>query len=250
MAKQTGSEYREKNRIRLQRFYERQAASGKKRVSALVSDEAYRLLADQKEQSGESMSTLIDQAVMVAYGQQGIPDIMSDEAYALLMDAKEHIGESMPMLIDRAVRAAFGYLDIPDIDDPTLSEDFITNFEGPGQDGIPFEDIESDVSLVDPEPEETATTDQVDNIGPGPIEIDQGDTIPDCTGRTITIEERDKILVQVAEMLPGRGNSGARVNILNEKSVPVSLKDGKGGQWDNKKFSDNLRFAKNRLGIK
>lgn len=234
---QSGDDYRKKNRIRLQRFYEKQKKQGKKRVSALVSDEAYRLLTGEKEQTGESMS----------------------------------------MLIDRAVTAAFGHPDIPNIDDPVFSEDFITNFEGPGQDGIPFEDIESDISLVDPEPEtddaagadlvkpaaqgesesETAQADAgtqvvtVPAIDDTAIDAQDPDIIPDCTGKTITIEERDKILVQVAEAIPGRENSATRVDMLNEKAVPVSLNASKyGGQWDNKKFSDHLRFAKKRLGIK
>jgi hypothetical protein len=230
MAKQTGSEYREKNRIRLQRFYDRQAASGKKRVSALVSDEAYRLLTDQKEQSGESMSTLIDQAVRVAYGQQGIPDIMSDEAYALLMDAKEHTGESMPVLIDRAVMAAYGAQDILDVDD--VSGDFLAAYGGPD----PADTQEPDT-----------TPDQVDP--PSAVKVDDlGDQIPDCTGKTITIEQRDRILVQVAEALPGKENIQARVDLLNKKAVPVSIKAGKhSGAWDKKKFSNNLRLAKKRM---
>ncbi len=234
MAKQTGSEYREKNRIRLQRFYDRQAASGKKRVSALVADEAYRLLTDQKEQSGESMSTLIDQAVMVAYGEQGIPDIMSDEAYALLMDAKEHTGESMPMLIDRAVRAAFGYLDIPDVDD--VSEDFLAAYGGPDPADTPADDT--------PDPAQVAP--------PSAVKVDDpGDQIPDCTGQEITLEQRDRIMVQVMDLLPGRNNAQARVDELNRKGIPVSLKPGQyGGTWDRKKFTDNFLHAKKRLGIK
>jgi hypothetical protein len=275
MAKQTGSEYREKNRIRLQRFYERQAASGKKRVSAQVSDEAYRLLTNQKEQSGESMSTLIDQAVMVAYGQQGIPDIMSDEAYALLMDAKEHTGDSLPMLIDRAVMAAYGTQDILDVDDTAWSEP--DPEETPSADPQDIKDIELDISLVDPEQDQAgdtqdpdqgkktdvdtvtddtalvdqeATPDQVDHTSVAKAD-DPGDQIPDCTGKTITREERDKILVQVMELLPGRSNAQDRVTLLNEKAVPLSLKPGQyGGEWDRKKFTDNLRFAKKRLGIK
>jgi len=39
MAKNTGKDYREKNRIRLQRHYARQAAAGKKRVSAVIPGE-------------------------------------------------------------------------------------------------------------------------------------------------------------------------------------------------------------------
>jgi hypothetical protein len=258
---QSGDEYREKNRLRLQRFYEKQKRQGKKRVSALVSDEAYQLLTDQKEQSGESMSTLIDQAVMVAYGQQGIPDIMSDEAYALLMDAKEHTGDSLTMLIDRAVMAAYGTQDILDVDYTALSE--------PGQEVTPsadaqdVEDIELDITLVNPDPDLIADDSQVPTATPqgddtqDPAHVkdtapDQDpDIIPDCTGKTITIEERDRILIQVMELLPGRNNAQARVTLLNEKAVPLSLKPGQyGGEWDRKKFTDNLRFAKKRLGIK
>lgn len=65
---QSGDQYRKKNRIRLQRYYKKQAAAGKKRVSALVSEDVHHLLMDEKKKRGSSLSSLIENSVMLAYG--------------------------------------------------------------------------------------------------------------------------------------------------------------------------------------
>ncbi|MCA1788236.1 MAG: hypothetical protein LC657_19850, partial [Desulfobacteraceae bacterium] len=174
---------------------------------------------------------------------------------------------SLSMLIERAVMAAFGYLDIPDVDD--MPGDFLAAYGGPetpsavtndpdliaDDSQVPTVTPQADDDQGDPAIDDTAGADQAEPaalVDQGPDIPAQGpDIIPDCTGKTITLDERDKILVQVAEMLPGRKNSAIRIDMLNEKSVPVSLKDGKyRGQWDKKKFSNNLSLAKKRLGIK
>jgi hypothetical protein len=86
------------------------------------------------------------------------------------------------------------------------------------------------------------------------VEPAQGndDLIPDCTGRVITIEERNKYLLLVAEKFPGRSNAQARVDLLNRKGIPVYVKSSRwqyGGEWTGKKFRDNLKGAKQRLGV-
>jgi len=207
MAKQTGSEYREKNRIRLQRFYEKQAASGKKRISALISDTMHGHLMDEKDKTGMSISEIIERALSQRYDPQEMTNFNE---------------------------SSVGHDGIPDVDD--VSGDYLTAYGGP-----------------DPaDTQETGTTDQADDT----VLVDQADDdlggqVPDCAGKTITIEERDRILVQVMELLPGRNNAQARVTLLNRKGIPVSLKPGQyGGEWDRKKVTDNLGAAKKRLGIK
>lgn len=225
MAKQTGAEYREKNRIRLQRHYERQAAAGKKRVSALVSDEVYRLLTEQKEQSGESFSSLIDHAVLVAYGKQGIPDVEDvSEDYLAAYGGPDPTGTPAP---DQGM--------------DTRPDPAINNTAG--------QDQAEPNALVDQEPD--TATDQTDTTSA--VKVEDPDQIPDCTGREITRDERDKILVQVFEAMPDKSQAQARVDLLNRKGVPVSVGTRQhpyGGVWDKKKLSDNLRLAKKRLGIK
>jgi len=252
MAKQTGSEYREKNRIRLQRFYERQAASGKRRISALISDTTHGHLMAEKDKTGMSISEIIERALSQRYD---------------------------PQEMTRFNESSVGYDGIPDVDD--VSGDFLAAYGGPdpadtqetgatdqaedthGQ-GDDVEDIELDITLVNPEQDQAGDTqdpDQgketdVDTVTDDTALVDQadddlGDQIPDCAGKTITIEERDRILVQVMELLPGRNNAQARVTLLNRKGIPVSLKPGQyGGEWDRKKFTDNLGAAKKRLGVK
>lgn len=72
----------------------------------------------------------------------------------------------------------------------------------------------------------------------------------DCTGRNIDRQERDEILLKVAELLPGRKHVQDRMDRLNEKKVPVNIKPSiYEGQWDREKFTDNLRLARNSWGL-
>ena len=74
-------------------------------------------------------------------------------------------------------------------------------------------------------------------------------SIPDCRRRKLTIPERDAILINVAELYPGRKNAQKRADVLND----AGLKCGKGtkrAKWTAKKFSDNLRHAKGRQAAK
>lgn len=206
MAKQTGSEYREKNRIRLQRFYERQAASGKKRISALIPDGIHGHMMDEKDRTGMSISEIIESALNQRYGGQDVTQ--SRESTAVPFPETSSAETQAPAdtgqgLSDQAVKA--------------------------------LDDL---VESIDRDQE------------PAP----QGDDlIPDCTGREITIDERDKILLQVFEKYPGRKNSQVRVDILNQKKIPVYVESKQypyGGEWTKKKVTDTLKWAKNRLGIK
>jgi hypothetical protein len=255
MVKQTGSEYREKNRIRLQRFYERQAASGKRRISALVSDETHGHLMAEKDRTGMSISEIIEAALNQRYDPQ--EDTQSRES-------------------------SVGHDGIPDVDD--VSEDYLTAYTGPDPEPSSGETQESaDTTQGD----DTPDTDQGMDTGPDlvePVTLDElvdvigkaddittpdqkpapqgDDLIPEWTHPEVTKEtakaeqkkiqdERDRILVQVSELLPERKDSQARADLLNQKGVPVSLKPGQyGGEWTKKQFTDNLRHAKKRLGIK
>jgi len=220
---QSGEEYREKNRKRLQRFYEKQRQQDKKRISALVSGEAYNFLMEAKDKTGDSMSTLIDQAVLKVYRTDTTnAQVKADTDQAEGKDTKQ----DQPVSEEDTV----SYEDkvTPDIDNTALVESTGED-QAEDQEKHETEERESD----------TATDDQGSEV------------IPDCTGKTIGIDERDRLLVAVAEALPGRKHAQERVDLLNRKSVPVSSKAGHyGGKWDNKKFSDNLRFAKKRLGTK
>jgi hypothetical protein len=176
VTKQTGKDYRAKNRARLKKFYTRQAASGKKRISALLSGDAYSLLLREKEKTGATISDIVQTALSAAYSRKPEPENKAQ--------AQE-------------------------------------NPRGTGR------IILSQMDLF-----------RQDHI----------DRIPDFTGWPLGIHERDKILVMVAETMPGKQNSRARVTLLNQKGVPVNTKSGQyGGKWDCKKFSDNLRLARQRL---
>jgi hypothetical protein len=121
---------------------------------------------------------------------------------------------------------------------------------------------EQDTVLLDPEPDaagvdlvESAALVNIDTSVDEPDQVEPAkgddDLIPDCTGRVITIEERDKYLLLVAKKYPGRSNAQVRVDLLNKNSVPLSFKTGHvGGRWTRKKFTDTLGDAKKRLDIK
>jgi hypothetical protein len=119
---QSGDEYREKNRIRLQRYYERQTAAGKKRVSALISDKAYTLLENEKNQTGVSISQLIEQAVVKAFQKpepkppakpvldSTLKDLIPDcTNRKLTLEERDRIlvtvGEALPGMAHKTVRA-------------------------------------------------------------------------------------------------------------------------------------------------
>ena len=190
MAKQTGAKYREKNRIRLQRYYERQAASGKRRISAILSGDIYNLIKNEKNKTGATISDIIEAAVISKF-QTRKPK------------SKNRIKKLPPTSKDIDVGPYKTTIDSP---------------------------ISTQMDLFN---------------------HDKPDLIPDFTNQIMTTHVRDKILLKVAEALPGRHNSKARLNLLNQKGVPVNTRYSQyGGKWDRKKFTDNLRLARKRLNAK
>lgn len=83
-----------------------------------------------------------------------------------------------------------------------------------------FEDVELDITLVNQDSDTS-------NDEPVPVEHAQGeqkpDIIPDCTGRTLGIEKRDKVLVQVFESRPDIFQAKGLVGLLNRKGIPLCL---------------------------
>ena len=190
MPKKTGTEYREKNRVRLQRYYERQTASGKRRISALLSGDIYNLIINEKNKTGASISDIVEAAVIAKFQVR------------------------KPKSENRTKKL------------PPISKNIDV---GPYKTTIDFP-ISTQMDLFNQ---------------------DNPDLIPDFTNQIMGTHERDKILVKVAEAMPGRHNSKARLNLLNQKGVPVNTRSSQyGGKWDRKKFTDNLRLAQKRLKAK
>jgi len=305
---QSGDDYREKNRKRLQRFYERQKAEGKKRLSILLSANAYIKLRSDRDSTGKTLNAIIENAIL-EYGADSNTVQVSDDIHSRLMDEKDKTGVSLSEIIKKALNrkndpqgmthfkeSSAGHNGILDVDD--MSEEYLTACGGP--DPKTPSDEPQEQGVVEPEPTDTGQRDDIDQD----LETDQGDPvidetagqdqaepailvesdtnaakpvtetlpkqepdqtndpdtaqgnddlIPDCTGREITRDERDKILVRVAKEY--RGNTKeivqTRVDLLNRKKIPVCLKPSQyGGEWDRKKFTDNLWHAKKRLRIK
>lgn len=176
MKKRSGSDYRAKNRARLQKFYKRQAAVGKKRISALLSGDTYNLIINEKNKTGATISDIIEAAVLSKLKTRKATSKTSADV--------------MPQTtVDTSIPAQ---LDLFNQDNTNL--------------------------------------------------------IPDFTNRIMETHERDKVLIKVAEAMPGRHNSKARLNLLNKKAVPVNTRPGQyGGKWNQKKFTDNLRLARKRI---
>lgn len=190
MAKQTGTVYREKNRIRLQRYYERQAASGKRRISALLSGNVYNLIINEKNKTGASISDIVEAAVISKF-QTRKPKSKTSK-------------KKLP---------------------PTRKNIIVETFQTTTNSSI---------------------SSQMDLFNQ-----DFSNLIPDFTNQIMDTDERDKILLKVAEALPGRHNSKTRLNLLNQKGVPVNTRPSQyGGKWDQKKFTDNIWLARKRLKAK
>ena len=66
-------------------------------------------------------------------------------------------------------------------------------------------------------------------------------SLGDYHGVNLTTKEKDQILIDLAEALPGRENAQRWVDILNNAGITCA-----GVAWTKKKFSDNWRFAKRR----
>jgi hypothetical protein len=187
MKKQTGRDYRAKNRARLQRYYKRQAESGKRRISALLSGDIYFLLINEKNKTGSTISDIVEAALLSKFSTRK-------------PKTKKRINEPSPM---------------PRISDVAIHQ--------------------TDVTISIPS--------QMDLFNQ-----DNTDLIPDFKDGIMGIMDRDKMLLKVAETMPGKQNAKARVHLLNLKGVPVNTRSNEyGGKWDPKKFTDNLRLARKRL---
>jgi hypothetical protein len=57
---------------------------------------------------------------------------------------------------------------------------------------------------------------------PGPM-VDQDSVIPDCHGKDLTTDKKDKILFKVAGQYPGPENTHKRAEILNDAGVTLRL---------------------------
>lgn len=75
-----------------------------------------------------------------------------------------------------------------------------------------------------------------------PDDLEPGVDLEDYHGREQPdLGTKDQILIQLAHDLPGRKNAQARVDALNNAGITCA-----GAAWTSKKFTDNLRFAKQR----
>jgi hypothetical protein len=72
---QSGDEYRAGNRKRLQKYYSKHLQEGKKRITALLSAEAYQCIQEQQQGREVSISALVDEAVRVAFGKASLTTV-------------------------------------------------------------------------------------------------------------------------------------------------------------------------------
>jgi len=87
----------------------------------------------------------------------------------------------------------------------------------------------------DPLPEEPEVIDSVS-------EDVQADTLPDCHGKILTVQERDMMLLKVEKLFPGKLMNQVRADALNAAGILT----GRGKPWESKAVGDNLRLAKIR----
>jgi len=119
-----------------------------------------------------------------------------------------------------------------DINDITLDDikDVTSNIDK-GQDSKQLDMFEPDQAVLDPDTAKDTQT--------ASNHIDLGD----YHGQDMDTATKDKILIAVAEALPGPKNAQARVDMLNSAGVTC----GKAGAaWMVKNLADNLYLAKKR----
>jgi hypothetical protein len=75
MMVQSGDEYREKNRKRVQRFFDKQMEAGKRRITAMISGEAYERLLEAREQ-GYTLSAAVDLAIKGKSPGEALADLI------------------------------------------------------------------------------------------------------------------------------------------------------------------------------
>jgi hypothetical protein len=218
MAKNTGKDYREKNRIRLQRHYARQAAAGKKRVSAVIPGETHGLLMAEKEKTGLPVSEIIEAALLERYKEL---NGTSQKAEAVQPEKDPEVDRGPPAQAD--------------VSDPASDSQ-----------SKPARQEPEPIAIQDPDPQAGGGTQQTELADQSGEASD--DIIPDCAGKTLKIDKRDKLVRKVREALPERKDAQARVDLLNSKSVPVNTKPGLyGGTWTLKNFKNNWKWIKKRL---
>lgn len=240
---QSGDAYRKKNRKRLQRFYERQKAKGKKRISLLLSANAYTKLRSDRDNTGSTLNAIVEKAIL-EYGSDSNTVQVSDDVSRRLKAEKDRTGMSSE-IIEAALNQRHGGQGVTQSRESETQPPAAVESADTGLSEQAVNAIDDLVQSIDRD----QAADDTDQDQAELAALD--DLIPDCTGREITIEERDKYLLLVADALPGRSNAQARVDLLNKKKVPVSVKPATyGGEWDRKKVTDNLPHAKKRLGIK
>lgn len=71
---------------------------------------------------------------------------------------------------------------------------------------------------------------------------EEPEPLPDCHGQNLTVPERDKFLLQIERMFPGKGQNRKRAEALND----ADIKTGRGKIWTPKLVRDNLIHAKKR----
>lgn len=69
--------------------------------------------------------------------------------------------------------------------------------------------------------------------------------LPDCHNKALDVSTRDKFLLQVAEMFPGKGQNQKKADALNAAGILT----GTGLQWTSKNVYDTLRLIKKKLKI-
>jgi hypothetical protein len=103
---QSGDAYRKKNRKRLQRFYERQKAEGKKRVSLLLSANAYTKLRSDRDNTGSTLNAIVEKALL-EYGSDSNTVQVSGDISRRLKAEKDRTGMSISEIIEAALNQLY-----------------------------------------------------------------------------------------------------------------------------------------------
>jgi hypothetical protein len=188
----------------------------------------------QKRREGDKARSKKWQQKQIKEGKKHLSCMISSEAHGLLMDERDKSQTTIPEVIERALMGQYA----------SSTVDLILDDPGP----IESENLSLKIDELD-------NMLAVDKIDAPPDLIPQGDTpapdetqeIPDCHGKELTTDERDKMLVKVGMLYPGPNNAQRRADLLNKAGVPIK---GKPVEWTKKSAGDNIRLAKGRLNKK
>jgi len=156
------------------------------------------------------------QQLQRALGKKHLTVLVSQDAMDIITGQRQRTGATVSKVVESAIMMAYGDPE-PEVFKPACE---------------PLEHLPELVPELTPE------------TAPEPM-VDQETELSDYHGKSLSLDEKDSVIIKVVELYPGRKDAQKRAEILNRAGVPR----GKGkAPWDSKSVMDAYRDALKRQG--